>query len=171
MFTVTDVQEFLDLVQELDVEVWIDGGWAVDAHLGRQTRNHEDLDIVLRTRDEPLLRTALEERGFGDVDTPDRRACNFVLAHPDGRRIDFHLVTFDDSGNGLYDVTGPPFPAVAFTGRGTIDGRSVRCIEPRTLVEFHTGYQHDEDDLADVTALCDHFGFDLPPQYRSRHEG
>ncbi len=166
MFTVVDVHELLDLVDGLGLDLWLDGGWSVDALLGRQTRDHDDVDVVLQTSDEAAFRGALEAWGFVDVDSADRRACNYVMAHPDGRRVDLHLVTFDENGDGQYDVGGPAYPAVAFTGRGVVDGRPVRCMEARTLVAFHTGYEHDADDVADVTALCEAFDIELPEQYR-----
>ncbi len=34
---------------------WIDGGWGVDALLGRQTRPHSDLDLAVHLADEPLF--------------------------------------------------------------------------------------------------------------------
>jgi lincosamide nucleotidyltransferase A/C/D/E len=46
-----DVSRFLDLVDEHQVRIWLDGGWAVDACLGRQTRQHDDLDIVIEEKD------------------------------------------------------------------------------------------------------------------------
>jgi hypothetical protein len=42
-----DVLEFLELTRANDIEIWIDGGWSVDALLKRQTRVHNDLDIAL----------------------------------------------------------------------------------------------------------------------------
>ena len=166
MFSAGQVLAFLELTDGLGVKVWLDGGWAVDAHLGHQSRAHRDIDIVLQTVDEPAVRRAIQADGFVDVWTDDRRPCNFVMAHPDGRRIDFHLIDFDADGNGLYDNLGPAFPAKAFTGRGLISGRDVRCIEALILIDFHTGYDHDANDAADVTALCAKSGHPLPEQYR-----
>ena len=166
MFSAGQVSNFLDLTEDLGIEIWLGGGWAVDAYLGRQSRDHGDIDVVLQAADEPALRRAVEAGGFVDVWTADQRPCNFVMAHPDGRRIDFHLFDFDEDGNGLYDDLGPAFPAVAFTGRGMVAGRAVRCIEVRTLIDFHTGYDHDANDVADVAALCARFGHPLPEQYR-----
>ena len=36
------------LLNDLGVELWIDGGWSVDALLGQQTRPHKDLDIAIQ---------------------------------------------------------------------------------------------------------------------------
>ena len=45
----------------LPVPWWIAGGWAIDLFLGRQTREHEDIDVLILRRDHqavrPLFRT------------------------------------------------------------------------------------------------------------------
>ena len=51
--TADDVCGFLALMDANGVRVWLDGGWAVDACLGSQTRCHGDLDIVIEERDVP----------------------------------------------------------------------------------------------------------------------
>jgi len=38
---------------------WIGGGWALDLHIGRQTREHADVDVVIRRADQGLLRALL----------------------------------------------------------------------------------------------------------------
>ena len=34
---------------------WIAGGWAVDLHIGRLTRTHEDVDVLVLARDVPTV--------------------------------------------------------------------------------------------------------------------
>ena len=46
-----DVVRVLDLLAAAGIEVWLDGGWCVDALLGEQTREHNDLDIAVRVED------------------------------------------------------------------------------------------------------------------------
>lgn len=43
---------------------WIAGGWAIDVWLGRQTREHEDLDIGILHRDHVAVQAHLIERGW-----------------------------------------------------------------------------------------------------------
>jgi lincosamide nucleotidyltransferase A/C/D/E len=167
--TAADVRAFLDWMDALGIDVWIDGGWGVDACLGRQTRPHADLDIAIEERDTPRAVANLTARGFRPVARPDTSAWNFVLGDAAGRQVDFHVVVLDDNGDG---VLGPPsngarYPAAALVGTGTIDGRTVRCITPEWLVTFHTGYAVDADDWADVSALCERFGIPVPEDYRS----
>jgi lincosamide nucleotidyltransferase A/C/D/E len=163
--TIADVHRYLDLFDSLGISVWIDGGWGVDALLGDQTRVHEDLDIVLPEADAAALRSALIGSDHVDIPRDDTRAWNFVMGQPAGRQIDFHVVVFDPSGDGIY---GPPenadrFPASAFTGTGRIGGRPVQCMSAEYQVTSHTGYPLTPTDLADVVALRDRFGVSLDP--------
>jgi Aminoglycoside-2''-adenylyltransferase len=49
------------LLSALTVPYWIAGGWAIDLAVGRVTRDHADVDIMLLERDEHALRTDLTE--------------------------------------------------------------------------------------------------------------
>ena len=97
-----DVIEIIKALDEAGVVVWLDGGWAVDAVLEVQTRKHDDLDIVLA--DVEGLLAALAPKGFAVVDGELRT--NFVLGDAGGRRIDAHVVNFDDEGNGIFQMLG-----------------------------------------------------------------
>jgi lincosamide nucleotidyltransferase A/C/D/E len=160
--TRSDVLEFLELTRVNSIEIWIDGGWSVDALLKRQTRIHNDLDIALDHKDVPKLRALLEARGYKDVPRDDTRDCNFVLGDDLGHQIDFHSFTFDESGKIIFGV---PYPRESLTGTGSINGVTVKCISPQWLVKFHTGYEVDFDDYRDVLALCEHFDLEMPLEF------
>lgn len=165
--TSLDVLDFYRTMSEIGVEVWIDGGWGVDALLGKQTRSHKDLDIAIQERHVALLREVLLTRGYREVRPEDARPWNFVLGEETGREIDVHVIVLDDSGNGVY---GPPekgemYPATSLIGTGIIDGQTVRCISPEWAVKFHSGYELKEKDFRDVSALCQKFGIELPATY------
>ena len=89
----SDVVALLRLLAEHRIEVWVDGGWGVDALLGEQTRPHSDVDIAIRHDDVPRLRELLEARGYKDVPRDDTRDCNFVLGDDHGREVDVHSFT------------------------------------------------------------------------------
>ncbi len=57
------------------------------------------------------------------------------------------------------------YPAGSLTGTGVIGGHVVRCIAVEQLVAFHAGYAFDENDVKDVSALCERFGIPLPEVY------
>ena len=147
------VADLLGRIEALGAAVWLDGGWAADALLGRETRPHDDVDIVVETRDLPRLRTAFAAWGFAPVD--DGPAWNFVLADGAGRRVDFHAVAFDAAGRGIY---GPPerggfYPSEAFSGKGVVDGRPVRCMSLRFQLGNRTGYSLRAKDHHDLRLL------------------
>ena len=166
--TATDAVALYRQIRDLGIEIWIDGGWSVDALLGEQTRPHNDLDIVIKQSDVPKLRAFLEVGGFRDIERDDTSPWNFVLGDSGGREVDIHAIVLDHAGNGLY---GPAerdvmYPAGALTGSGLIGGHPVECIAPEFLVAFHSGYELQASDIQDVSALCKRFGFPLPDEYR-----
>jgi lincosamide nucleotidyltransferase A/C/D/E len=160
--TAADVVEILRLFEAQGIDVWVDGGWGVDALLAEQTRSHADLDIALPHEDVPRLRALLEARGYRDVPRDDTRPFNFVLGDEHGHEVDVHSYTFDAEGRNIY---GTPYPAESLTGHGSIGGYPVKCVSPEWMVKFHTGYPLDETDYRDVLALCRRFGIELPAEY------
>ena len=62
---------------------------------------------------DPKLRALLEARGYRDVPRPDTRDCNFVLGDDEGREVDVHSYTFDESGRHVF---GCEYPAESLTG-------------------------------------------------------
>ncbi len=165
--TSKDVIDLYSSVENLGIEIWVDGGWGVDALLGKQTRQHSDLDIVIQQRDVPKLRELLEAQGYKDVERDDTSSWNFVLGDASGHEVDVHAIVFDDKGNGLYGPIekGVMYPSASLTGTGVIDGKTVRCISPEYVVKSHTGYKLHDTDLADVSALCERFGIEWPEEY------
>lgn len=171
-----DVVEVIDVLEQGGVEVWVDGGWGVDAVLAEQTRQHNDLDVVIGVNDAPRLVVVLANLGYTEIRTwPDSPEV-FVLSAADDRRIDVHPVRFDKQGNGVQKTEGGrewPYPARGFTGTGSIGGRAVRCLTPEVQVLCHAGYKLKESDVHDMRALHEHFGVDLlPAQWEAigRHE-
>jgi lincosamide nucleotidyltransferase A/C/D/E len=160
--TAQDAVELIDLIESVGIEVYVDGGWGVDALLGRQTRTHLDLDIALPARDHDLLRRLLIVTGFVQIPTDDTWEHNFVVQDERMRRIDVHTYIFDDMGE---NIGGSAYVGRHLTGFGSIAGRAVRCIPVDAMIEFHLGYKPDADDFADVLALCQAFDRPLPQEY------
>lgn len=160
--------ELLKLMESAAINVWLDGGWGVDALLETQTRAHKDVDIILTVADVPLLRELLARKGFAvrEGKPPD----SFVLANGAGLEVDVHAVTFDTDGNGVYRMQNGEdwiFPAEGFGGRGLVDNMSVRCLTPTTQVLCHAhGYVPVEKDIRDMELLRQRFGVELPTHLR-----
>lgn len=149
-------------------DFWLDGGWGVDALIGRQTRQHEDVDIVIEQGVAEDLVPRLRDEGFIDIQRNDTRACNFVLGCEDRGLVDFHLVNFDARGNGLYGIPKIEgvYPAEAFSGRGTVLSQPVMCMSAAFQIESHdAGYEPREKDYVDMRALADALSVSLPARY------
>jgi lincosamide nucleotidyltransferase A/C/D/E len=162
--------DLLRLFESDGIEIWLDGGWAVDALLGAQTRPHKDVDIILRVSDLPKLRDILANRGF-EIRNGGTES-NFVLADRSGLEVDVHPIVFDRDGNGVYRMENGSdwiFPAAGFSGRGFVQGVSVRCLSPEVQVLCHAhGYVPTEKDLRDMELLRARFGVELPPHLRRK---
>jgi hypothetical protein len=62
--TAEDVVELYSGLLARGVQLWVDGGWGIDALLGRQTRPHKDFDAMVAFENLPALTRFLSGRGF-----------------------------------------------------------------------------------------------------------
>jgi lincosamide nucleotidyltransferase A/C/D/E len=160
--TGTDVLQILDRLDAAGVEWWIDGGWGVDALLGRETRSHDDLDFAVRAEDVERLQAIFPE--FRQVDE-DQWPSAYVLRDPHGRQLDFHPLELDEQGNGWQPQHGGGralWPREALEATGTIVGREVRCTSPQFQIEAHLYEGYDDVDWAAIVAVCEAFELPLP---------
>jgi len=160
-----DIIELYTTLDKLGIQIWIGGGWGVDALLGEPTRPHGDLDIQVQEKDLEKMCALLKARGYKDVPRDDTCAWNFVLGDDHGRQIDFHVMNFNEAGDGVYGPTGFAFTAAALSGRGKIGDLPVKCISVECQVKFHTGYKLRENDFKDIDALCKKFNVEYPEEY------
>jgi len=153
-------EDVVALLARMDrIDVWLDGGWGVDALIGEQTREHDDLDLVTARSDVPLLIEALGQEGY-EVAKGQLPTC-VVLLDPIGRQVDVHPVAFNEAGDGIYrmeDGRDWAYPAAGFAGRGSIAGQSVPCLTPEVQVLCHAGYELAETDRHDLAVLRERFG-------------
>lgn len=157
--TSDDVLSVLALLRRAEVEVWVGGGWGIDALVGERTRDHRDLDLMHRREQEPAVLAALAGAGF--VESLDWRPVRFVVTAPDGREIDLHPLVFAADGSATQASLEPyrPFdyPPSAFV-TGTIGGTPVPCLSAEQQVHFHQGYEPTERDRHDMAQLRRAFG-------------
>ncbi len=162
--SVAQVHAIYELLDQNDVRCLVMGGWGVDALLGRVTREHKDLDLLVQITDLPRYADIVHAHGFKrklewSESLPIRvNALHFdsafVDAHPDGREIDVHVIDVDPSGVVTLFHTDPwPLPHNAVSGAGTIQGATVRCVTRAAQIAMHSGYDLPEKHRDDVRLM------------------
>ncbi len=153
----TEAVEVLEVLAALDAAgcpAWIAGGWGVDALVGRQTRPHRDLDVLVEASRLDATLALLGARGY--VVETDWLPVRVELHRPGGGRIDVHPAVFAADGSarqaGL-DGTWFDYPADCFV-HGVIGGVRVRCLSREQQVTFHTGYEPRDVDRHDLERLA-----------------
>ena len=164
MVQLTDACEILRWAEGAEIPVVLDGGWGVDALIGRETRTHNDIDLFVEEKDYQAFIEMIKVRGFCEVTMEYTTEHHTVWADDKARIIDLHSFRYAQDGQILYE--GCMFPAKTFSGKGVIGNIAVQCIEPESQVTFHQGYAFDENDVHDVKLLCETFGLAVPEEYQ-----
>jgi lincosamide nucleotidyltransferase A/C/D/E len=154
-----DVLEVLDALAPMEAR--LDGGWGVDALLGEQTRQHDDVDVVIPRGDAHVARTRLASAGFvHDPAAVPGLPARLVLRDAKGRQVDLHLIVRDTAGNGwqqLDDGGWGRYDGAGLAAWGAIGGRRVPCISAALQARHHRGYDWTAKDRADMERLADRF--------------
>jgi uncharacterized protein (TIGR02569 family) len=145
-----DVVAIVRRLQRAGLPVWLDGGWGVDALVRRQTRPHDDLDVVVRIEDVAAVERELAALGYERAGGGP--PMSFESVDAEGRQIDVHPIAAD----GAYvnrDGTIWHYPLRGLAGKGAVAGQGVDCLTAETQVICHGGYELDDDDLHDLRLL------------------
>lgn len=151
--TQDDLLIVLDLLDNMKISYWLDGGWGVDVLAGRQTREHRDIDINFDSQYTDKLLHILKERGYEIV--TDLRPTRIELHHSQLGYIDIHpFVLNNDTTAKQADLEGGwyEFEADIF-GSAVFNGRDIPCISIKGQKLFHSGYELREIDKHDIKIL------------------
>jgi lincosamide nucleotidyltransferase A/C/D/E len=150
--TAADVVEIVSALAAVGVGARLGGGWGIDALVGRQTREHRDLDLAIDAEQLAAAEAALGALGF-TVST-DWLPVRMELSQG-GRHIDVHPLNYQPDGSawqaGL-EGTRFDYPADAWA-RGTVGGATVVCLSAARQRLFHSGYPPRQIDLHDLALL------------------
>ena len=151
--TITELFQVLDLLESLDMQFWLDGGWGVDVLYGQQTRLHRDIDIDFDANYTDQLLDLLPERGY-QIETnwlPTRmelysKELGYIDIHPFVLNADGTSKQADLDG-GWYEFQPDYF------GTAVFEGRSIPCISAKGQQVFHSGYDLREKDIHDLSII------------------
>ena len=161
-----DVIDLLKKIENIGIEVWIDGGWGVDALLGRQTRPHNDIDIFVQKKDARAFTEMLSLNGYRETQMEYTTSDHTGWRNSDNCIIDLHLFEFAEAGTLRFDNAN--YPSDVLNGQGTIGGIAVRCFTAEAQLLYHQGYEHKEKDILDVLLICETFGLSIPEEYEKQ---
>jgi hypothetical protein len=98
-----DLPDQLATLAELDqllalhgVAYWLFGGWAVDFHVGRVTRRHEDLDIAIWSSDCDRVGSILLDRAWAH--RPEAGEDGYTRYERNGIRLEVAFLARDEHG-------------------------------------------------------------------------
>lgn len=140
MVTKDDACWIIGLSAGAGIGVYLDGGWGIDALVGRETRAHNDIDLFVQRGDYQRFVDLIADEGFSEVAASFTTEDHTVWQDEAGRIVDLHCFDFAENGDILYQ--GDRFPGEVFSGRGRIGEVEVSCIDPESQLLFHLGYQH-----------------------------
>lgn len=172
MVSAKDAKDLYRRLSDKGIQIWLTGGWGIDALLGKETRPHKDLDAVLLLDDMVRMNEILSTAGYvlkdlwsenrWTIDSQgNRTATVFVLQDGEGHEFDAHAISLDNQGNGVpawEEVEEFLFTKAGLAGNGMIAGFPVRCITPEMQVYCHIGYELPEKQLRDLELLHQKFG-------------
>jgi 2'-5' RNA ligase len=126
------------------VRFWVSGGWGVDALVGRCTRIHRDLDMVVDEGDMQLAVDVVSALGYrewyrSDSDVPTFSRIVFHNHPIAGQAVDLHPL----------DVASTH---IEFT-TGTIEQTEIPCLSVAVQLKTHTAYKKRWRDRADIALM------------------
>ena len=186
MVRVEDVISICQSMTANNMQVWLTGGWGIDALLQEHTRPHKDLDLIMLVDDIARMQDLLKRDGYclnqfwsenrWVIDSDGNEIpTGFVLQDSEGCEVDVHAMRLDDRGNGVpawANDEGLVFKREDLAGEGVIGKFTVRCLSPEMQMSCHTGYDLPDEQLRDLELLRERFGVEyLNELSRPRQSG
>jgi hypothetical protein len=146
------------LFAEQRIDYWLFGGWAVDFHVGRVTRDHADVDVAVWQADLDRIRVLLEAQGWEHAPEPEEDG--YTGYERGDVRLELAFLACDEAGivyTPLVEGRGD-WPVGSFGDtQAEVDGVPAHVVDLASLIEDKSGPRHDPavlaKDRADVGIL------------------
>ncbi len=180
-----DVVSLCKLFSGRGIQIWLTGGWGIDALLGENTRPHKDLDIFTLVDDVVRMNQLLAEHGYqqktlwsenlSTVDSEGNRIeTGYVLADQNGHELDVHAFRLNPQGNAVPAWQVDPgfiFTPQDLSGTGMVNGYPVRCQSAENQMVCHRGYPLPDYQWGDLDRLHEKFEVEIPFEISSQRAG
>lgn len=114
------IHTILNTAEAQGLPLWLESGWAIDARLGRVTREHEDIDLAFPAEQSDQFMSLLKHLGGGDVEETDY---GFLIYVSD---ILLDCEPCHRQGQS-YELEDTPAGSCPWEKQGHLDGVAVRC--------------------------------------------
>jgi hypothetical protein len=146
------------LLSEQGIDYWLFGGWAVDFHAGRVSRDHADVDVAVWRSDLEHVRDLLEADGW--IHAPEPGEEGYTGYERGEVRVELAFLARDEAGTvytPLQDGRGE-WPDGSFgEAVAELNGVQARVVGLASLIEDKSGPRDDPTtaakDGADVALL------------------
>ena len=152
------IAELNELLSRGGVMYWLFGGWAVDFHAGRVTRDHGDIDVAVWSTDRDRVAKLLLDRAW--VHRPEPNEDGYTCYERNGVRLELAFLARDERGHiytPLQDGRGE-WPTDSF-GEDVVELRGIRArvVSRESLIADKSVVRTDPvtaaKDRADVVSL------------------
>jgi 2''-aminoglycoside nucleotidyltransferase len=127
------IHDLVRAADAIDLPLWLESGWAVDARLGRVTREHGDIDLAIPAERMADFHGLLRHRSAGPVENTDYG----FLVRVDGVLLDCKPCVLV---NGSYELEGGFRGSCPPGKEGIIEGVRVRCTSWSAILQEYFHY-------------------------------
>ncbi|MBD2105289.1 nucleotidyltransferase domain-containing protein [Leptolyngbya sp. FACHB-261] len=127
------IQTLFDEAERRGILLWLESGWAIDARLGKITREHEDIDIAFARDKEDAYRELIKTLGFNQHEEMDYG----FLSWRESILLDSEPCF---KVNDEYSFENFPPGSCPLLKEGVIEGYSVRCLSWEAMYFEFLGY-------------------------------
>lgn len=153
------IDELGGVLDRARIPYWLIGGWAMDFHVGRISRQHSDVDLAVHLGGRDSLLEVIRRQDFTAATGNDVAGVELFI----GRGIRLEVTYLAVREDGCLCTPGHehwPYPAGSFGDeRATLHGVGVPVMSVAGLLELKEGWRREigeplrPHDLADIHAL------------------
>ncbi|WP_353719858.1 aminoglycoside nucleotidyltransferase ANT(2'')-Ia [Dyadobacter sp. 676] len=118
------------------IKLWLESGWAIDARLGRITREHDDIDIAYPQEHHDAYVKLLTDLCFSEFEQLDYG----FLMRQNGVLIDSEPCV---KTGAAYELPGFPAGSCPAEPEGWLNGKPIRCISWQAMHFEFMGYEQE----------------------------
>ncbi|MGC4047033.1 MAG: hypothetical protein QM758_24830 [Armatimonas sp.] len=142
------IDELTQQLKQATIDHWLFGGWAVDFRVGKITRPHHDIDLVLWLEDAARAREVLGTLGYLEEPPPAEESHLHTHFSNQGQQMDVMFI-YPGADGGIYWADWR-WPDGAFSAPvAQLDTVTCPAVSGECLLEAKEGYLRAEPDPED----------------------